>query len=88
MTATPPLSISLRSLLLASGLVAAFSLSACAPVGGGPPAAAAAADACGPGADCEDPGQLANQVRLDTDAILTGMAHARERLGLQEDAAP
>jgi hypothetical protein len=28
------------------------------------------------------------QVRRDTDAILAGIAHARARLGLQEDATP
>ncbi|MBS0559209.1 MAG: hypothetical protein JSR21_04055 [Proteobacteria bacterium] len=44
--------------------------------------------ACATAADCEDSPALAEQVRRDTQAILAGMAHARARMGLQEDAAP
>ena len=44
--------------------------------------------ACATAADCEDSPVLADQVRRDTEAMLAGMAHARARLGLVEDAAP
>jgi hypothetical protein len=72
---------------LVAALLAALALSACAEAGG-PPAEPDDADVCGPVAECEEPGRLVTQVRLDADAILAGMAHARARLGLQEDAAP
>ncbi len=77
----------LRASLLAFGLLAALTVSACAP-GGGQPGADDDADSCGSAADCEEPARLSAQVRLDTDAMLAGMAHARARLGLQEDATP
>jgi len=87
MNATRPILSKTRHCLLACGLLATVALSACAPAGGRL-AASGDPDDCGPAAECEEPGRLASQVRLDADAILAGMAHARARLGLQEDAAP
>ncbi len=77
----------LRASLLAFGLLAVLTLSACA-AADGQPGADDDADSCGSAADCEEPARLSAQVRLDTDAMLAGMAHARARLGLQEDATP
>ncbi len=77
----------LRRRLLAIGLLAALALSGCAPAGG-VPAGDDEADGCGATASCEEPAQLAAQVQLDTDAILAGIAHARARMGMQEDATP
>jgi hypothetical protein len=78
-----------RLRLLAVGLLASVvllgALSGCVPAGG---PQSAADDDCGAGASCDDPVQLDAQVRRDTDAILAGIAHARARLGLQEDATP
>jgi hypothetical protein len=78
-----------RYRLLALGLpvALALTLAGCVPAGA-PPAAFYPQDGCGATASCEEPGQLAAQVRLDTDAMLAGMAHARARMGLQEDATP
>jgi len=80
MNAPRPALIQFRPSLLAIGLLAALVLSACAPADDG---AAQALDAPAP-----SPSQLSTQVRLDTEAMLAGMAHARARLGLQEDATP
>jgi hypothetical protein len=55
---------------------------------GAPQSEADDPDGCPTAASCEEPGRLESQVRLDADAILAGMAHARARLGLQEDATP
>jgi hypothetical protein len=76
-----------RLCILALGVLAVLALPGCAGAGGRQ-GALDEADACGPAADCDDPATLASQIRLDTDAILAGMAHARARLGLQEDATP
>ncbi len=79
----------LRTPMLALGLLAALALSACGGAGtGDPPGAEDDAVSCRSAADCEQPARLSNQVQLDTDAMLAGMAHARARLGLQEDATP
>jgi hypothetical protein len=77
----------LRASLLAFGLLAALTLSACA-AGDGQSGPEDDADSCGSAADCEEPARLSTAVRLDAEAMLAGMAHARARLGLQEDAAP
>jgi hypothetical protein len=69
-----------RPSMLAFGLLAALALSACAP--------AADSSTSALDAPAASPGQLSTQVRLDTEAMLAGMAHARARLGLQEDATP
>ncbi len=76
-----------RLLLLAAGLLVPLALAACGAADGWH-SAAAQADACSSAEDCERPARLAIEVQRDTDAILAGMAHARARLGLQEDAAP
>jgi hypothetical protein len=86
MSAPRPKPIQLRPCRLALGLLVALILSACA-MAGGPQSALDDPDDCGP-APCDTPGRMAKQVQLDTDAILAGMAHARARLGVQEDAAP
>jgi hypothetical protein len=85
----PPSKLSiLRAAMLAFGLLAAaLTLSACAP-GGGQAGMEDDADGCGSAADCEEPARLSAEVRLDADAMLAGIAHARARLGLQEDATP
>jgi len=87
MNASRPKLPILRASLLAFGLLAVLTLSACA-AADGQPGADDEADSCGSAADCEEPARLSAQVRLDTDAMLAGMAHARARLGLQEDATP
>jgi hypothetical protein len=74
-----------RLCLLAVGLLAVVALSGCVPAGS---QQSGAEDDCGATASCEEPAQLDMQVRRDTDAILAGIAHARARLGLQEDATP
>jgi hypothetical protein len=74
----------LRPCRLAFGLLVVLTLSAC---GAGLQSALDDPDDCGP-APCDTPGRMAKQVQLDTDAILAGMAHARARLGVQENAAP
>jgi len=74
-------------LMVAVALLAIGTLAACNALEG-QQAGADDPDACLSTADCEDPGRLATQVRLDTDAILAGMAHARAHMGMQEDAAP
>ncbi len=73
----------IRLCTLALGLLA---LAGCAPAGG--PTAANDADGCSAEAPCDSPVALSTQVQLDTEAMLAGMAHARARLGLQEDATP
>jgi hypothetical protein len=70
------------------GLAALVTLSGCAAADSGPSASAGSADECATADECESPAHLAAQVQLDTEAMLAGMAHARARLGLQEDAAP
>ncbi len=77
-----------RLRLLAMGLTALVTLAGCAAADGEPPAVAGSPDECASTDECESPDRLAAQVRLDTEAMLAGMAHARARLGLQEDAAP
>jgi hypothetical protein len=72
--------------LVVGGFLAALALSGCVPVG--QQSAADEADGCGASASCDEPAQLDAQVQLDTDAMLAGIAHARARLGLQEDATP
>jgi hypothetical protein len=74
----------LRASLLAFGLL---TLSACA-AADSQAGLEDDADSCGSAADCDEPARLSAQVRLDAEAMLAGMAHARARLGLQEDAAP
>jgi hypothetical protein len=73
--------------VLAAALAAVLALAACAPAGP-QPAADQDADECGAAEGCDSPVALSTQVRLDTEAMLAGMAHARARLGLQEDATP
>jgi hypothetical protein len=85
MNATRPQTARPLLCLSALGLLALLALSGCAPPGG---QSADAEDDCGASASCDEPAQLDAQVRRDTDAILAGMAHARARLGLQEDATP
>jgi hypothetical protein len=87
MNATPPKPTERRLCLLALGLLASVAMSGCVPAGG-QLAGADDPDGCGAAASCDEPGQLEAQVRLDTDAMLAGIAHARARLGLQEDATP
>jgi hypothetical protein len=87
MNAPRPKPTVLHHCLLALGLLVALTLSGCAP-GGADPAGADEADGCGATASCEEPAQLEAQVRLDADAILAGIAHARARMGMQEDATP
>jgi hypothetical protein len=84
MNAPPSQPTGLR--LLAVGLLAAMALSGCVPASS--QQAAFDDDGCGATASCEEPAQIAAQVRLDTDAILAGIAHARAHLGVQEDATP
>ncbi len=86
MSAPPPKPFQLRPCRLAFGLLAAICLSACG-VAGGQQSALDDPDDCGPAA-CDSPGRMAKQVQLDTEAILAGMAHARARLGVQENANP
>ncbi len=74
-----------RLCLLAVGLLASLVLSACVPAGS---LQSGEDEDCGATASCEEPAQLDAQVSRDTDAILAGIAHARARLGLQEDATP
>jgi hypothetical protein len=79
----------LRLCLLALAVSATLALPACSPAR--PPQSAAAAqdsDDCGSADGCDSPLAMSSQVRLDTEAMLAGMAHARARLGLQEDATP
>jgi hypothetical protein len=85
MNAPRPKSAGPRLRLLAVGLLASVVLSGCVPVGS---QQAGSDDDCGASASCEEPAQLDAQVSRDTDAILAGIAHARARLGLQEDATP
>jgi len=72
---------------LACLLPVAAGLAGCIPDPGAS-AGSAAEDTCDYGQPCDSPAAMSEQVRLDTEAMLAGIAHARERLGLQEDAAP
>ena len=76
-----------RTRLLALGLLATLALAACGKAEN-PHSALLDPDNCNSEAACESPARLSDAVRLDTDAILAGMQHARARLGLQEDATP
>jgi hypothetical protein len=89
MSAKRPLPIGSRLRALVTGLLAAGLLAGALAACAGPGSQQDADDheSCG-GLPCDNPAYLARQVRLDTDAILAGMAHARAHLGLQEDAAP
>jgi hypothetical protein len=87
MSATQHTSLALCLRLLAVGALACLAPGACAPVPGDPPYAESVQD-CGPSSACQEELGLSEQVRLDTEAMLAGIAHARARLGLQEGATP
>jgi hypothetical protein len=77
-----------RLALLAGLSLAAWTLAGCAASTDDPPTAVVTVDDCGSPSSCDDPVAMSEQVRKDAEAMLAGIAHARERLGLQEDATP